>query len=31
MKPFLTGEWKNLVMFNYIANPSALAKYTSWN
>lgn len=27
MKPFLTGEWKNLVMFNYVANPAALTKY----
>lgn len=27
MKPFLTGEWKNLIMFNYAASPAALAKY----
>ena len=27
MKPFLTAEWKNLIMFNYVANPAMLTKY----
>lgn len=27
MKPFLTGEWKNLMMFNYQADAAALTKH----
>ncbi|HVX49156.1 MAG TPA: DUF2071 domain-containing protein [Chitinophagaceae bacterium] len=27
MKPFLTAEWKNLVMFNYAADAALLRKY----